>query len=75
MNILFKLSRFGMYIEDLMSQISKRVIYFLQESWKLCTLIQRVLCAMVLWNHVPVLCSQTPNYNEWNPAQGTSFCI
>lgn len=64
-----------MYIEDLMSQISKRVIYFLQESLKLCTLIQRVLYATVLWNHVPVLLYQTPNYNECNPAQGTSFSI
>lgn len=57
-----------MYIEDLMSQISKRVIYFLQEALKLGTLIQRVLYATVLWNHVPGLLYQIPNYNEWNPA-------
>lgn len=64
-----------MYIEDLLSQISKRVIYFLQGSLKLCTLTQRVLYATVLWNHVPVLLYQTLNYNEWNPAQGASFCV
>lgn len=43
----FKLSRFGMCIEDLMSEISKRVIYFLKESLKLCALTQGVVYTVV----------------------------
>lgn len=46
-NRYFKLSRFGMYIEDLISKISKRVIYFLKESLKLCALTQGVVYTVV----------------------------
>lgn len=43
----FKLSRFGMCIEDLMSEIPKRVIYFLKESLKLCALTQGAVYTVV----------------------------
>lgn len=39
-----------MWIEDSLSKISKRVIVFLKETLKLCTLTQEVLYAMVPWN-------------------------
>lgn len=48
-----------MWIEDSLSKISKRVIDFLQETLKLCTLTQEVLYAMVPWNQGHVLLYQT----------------
>lgn len=45
-----------------MSTVSKRVIYFLKESLKLCTLTQGVLYAVVSWNHAHVLLYQTLSY-------------
>lgn len=43
-NTLFKLHRFEIHIKDLMSKISKRVTYFLQESLKLCAHPGSVVC-------------------------------
>lgn len=55
----FKRSRFGMWIEDSLSKISKRVIDFLKETLKLCTLTQELLYAMVPWNQGHMLLYQT----------------
>lgn len=49
-------------MEDLMSKISKRVIYFLKESLKLCILTQSVLYAVVPCNKTHVFLYQTLNY-------------